>query len=158
MTKVVIPNSTQYIWSYAFENCPKLTDVFIPQSVTFIDESAFEKSDNVVIHGSKTAAAEEFAKENNIPFVDINADTDSNPKTPQPTKTLYHGNIDGDDKITAADALKVLRASVKLEELTEEQAYFADVNGDNKIDSSDSLSILRYSVGFKDKGLTIGLE
>ena len=54
--------------------------------------------------------------------------------------------------------MKALRASVKLETLTEEQTYFADVNGDGKVDSSDSLAILRYSVGFKDSGVTIGFD
>ena len=89
---------------------------------------------------------------------DKDTDSDNKPTTPKPTQTLYYGNIDGDEKVTSADALKVLRASVKLETLTKEQEYFADVNGDSKVDSADSLAVLRYSVGFRDKGVTIGFN
>ena len=90
---------------------------------------------------------------------DTDTDTHTDPdNTPVPTKNLYFGNIDGDEKITSADSLMVLRASVGLEQLTDEQRYFADVNGNGKIDSADSLAILRFSVGLVDEGITIGFE
>lgn len=58
-----------------------------------------------------------------------------------------YGDLDGDNKITSADSLLILRASVKLEKLNSKQTKLADVNMDGKIDSVDSLEVLRYSVG-----------
>lgn len=59
---------------------------------------------------------------------------------------LLKGDIDGDGKITAADARIALRASVGIDKLTERQKKAADINGDGKITSSDAREILRESV------------
>ena len=60
------------------------------------------------------------------------------------------GDIDGDGKITSADSLYILRASVKLENFTDTQNKLADVDKDGKITSSDALLVLRHSVGFRE--------
>ena len=60
------------------------------------------------------------------------------------------GDIDYDEKITSADALLVLRASVGLENFDKTEKKLADVNIDNSVDSYDALNILRKSVGFDD--------
>ena len=57
-----------------------------------------------------------------------------------------YGDLDGDDTITAADALIVLRYSVKLEEYSDEQFLLSDVDSDGSITAADALDILRYSV------------
>lgn len=75
------------------------------------------------------------------------SDTDT-PKDPTPIGTM--GDIDGDGKITSADSLLILRASVKLENFTDNQNKLADVDKDGNISSSDAPLVLRYSVGFKD--------
>lgn len=56
------------------------------------------------------------------------------------------GDLDGDDTITAADALLVLRYSVKLEEYNDAQLLLSDVDSDGSITAADALDILRYSV------------
>lgn len=55
------------------------------------------------------------------------------------------GDIDNDAKITAADALKILRMSAKLDKYTDDQLVIADINGDKKILADDALEVLRYS-------------
>lgn len=60
--------------------------------------------------------------------------------------TLSPGDINGDNKITAADARNVLRASVGLEDFTVAQILAADVNNDNRITAADARTILRASV------------
>ena len=45
------------------------------------------------------------------------------------------GDIDGDGFVTSADARSALRASVKLDALTDEQAMAADVDGDTFVTS-----------------------
>ena len=59
------------------------------------------------------------------------------------------GDVDGDGKVTAADARKALRASAKLEELTEEERAVADINGDGKVTAADAREILKESAGVK---------
>lgn len=64
---------------------------------------------------------------------------------------LYWGDIDQDNHITATDALLVLQNSVKLAELTYEDADVADVNADGTLDAADALAILQRSVGLIDR-------
>lgn len=62
-------------------------------------------------------------------------------------KPLVKGDVNGDGKKTAADARKVLRASAKLETLTEEQKKAADVNDDGNITAADAQRILKDVAG-----------
>ena len=140
-----------------------MKSVTIPKSVTTIGDCAFgynydyetgaKYRNSITLYVYKDTAGETYAIENELKYVEID-DSD----TPTPTKTLYHGNIDGDEKITSGDSLKALRASVGLENLNKEEKYFADVNGNGNIDSADSLAILRFSVGLVDSGVTIGFN
>ena len=59
--------------------------------------------------------------------------------------SLTEGDIDGDGKVTASDARKILRASAMLEELTGQEALNADVNNDGKITSADAREALLKS-------------
>ena len=68
--------------------------------------------------------------------------------TPEPTATPepsqpQMGDVDGENGITRADALLVIRYLVGLESLTEEQLARADVNGDGKVNALDAAAILR---------------
>ena len=62
------------------------------------------------------------------------------------------GDVDGDGKITSADARLALRRSVMLEDYPEgSAAYLAcDVDHDGKVTSADARLILRGSVGLED--------
>lgn len=55
------------------------------------------------------------------------------------------GDVDGNEKVTAADARLVLRCSAKLEELNEEQLKSADVDFSGKVTSADARTILRVA-------------
>ena len=59
--------------------------------------------------------------------------------------TVILGDVNGDGKITAADARLALRTSAQLETLTSEQFLAADVDCSGKITASDARDILRYS-------------
>ena len=65
--------------------------------------------------------------------------------------TMIYGDVDGDGKISAADALEVLKAVVGNVTLTDEQKVLADVDGDQKVSSVDALTILKKVVGKIDK-------
>jgi N-acetyl-anhydromuramyl-L-alanine amidase AmpD len=59
------------------------------------------------------------------------------------------GDVDGDGKVTAADARLVLRAAVGLEILTGDALKAADLNKDGKITAADARLILRKAVGLE---------
>ena len=109
-----------------------------------------------VIFGGKTTADTTIQDTDSDTDTETDVDTDSDTDTETdvdtdtPTVTYLLGDVDGDGKITSADSLKILRASVKLEKLDDVQTQLADVNGDGNIDSSDSLITLRASVGLFD--------
>lgn len=62
------------------------------------------------------------------------------------------GDIDGDEKIAAADARTALRYSVGLDELTEDQIKLADYNEDGTVSAADARCILRVSVNLPPDG------
>lgn len=64
-------------------------------------------------------------------------------------KDVILGDVDGDGKVTASDSRTILRASVGLEKLTEEQKKAADIDEDGKITASDARLALRDSVGLE---------
>ena len=68
-------------------------------------------------------------------------------------KPVY-GDADGDNKITSADSLYVLRTSVGIEKPADDVKIASDVDNDGNITSADALEILRYSVGLKTDGKT----
>lgn len=76
------------------------------------------------------------------------------PKT-EPDKQTNAGDVDGDGKVTSADARLALRASVKLEEYPKGSAQYiaADVTGDGNITPEDARYILRASVKLEDLSL-----
>ena len=69
LTSVTIPESVTFIGSSAFNRCTGLTSLTIPYSVTNIEYMAFVGCDNLTLSVAKGSYAEEFAKENEIPFV-----------------------------------------------------------------------------------------
>ncbi len=70
------------------------------------------------------------------------------PDVPDVTPSdLDLGDVNGDDKIDAKDALLVLRISVNKYDATEGEAVAADVNKDAVINAKDALEILKHSVG-----------
>ena len=56
-------------------------------------------------------------------------------------------DVDGDGKVSYNDALMVLRLSIGLVELNEEESAFGDVDGANGLSYNDALKILRASIG-----------
>lgn len=69
-----------------------------------------------------------------------------------PKHDEIYGDLDNDKKVTSADSLLILRASVKLENFDDFKTKLADIDGDGKISSADALEVLRYSVKLPTKG------
>ena len=69
LTGVTIPEGVTSIGESAFWGCSGLTSVTIPESVTCIGWEPFWGCKNLTIHTPVGSFAEQYAKENNIPFV-----------------------------------------------------------------------------------------
>lgn len=61
--------------------------------------------------------------------------------------TRLDGDVNLDSKVNAEDALIVLKASSKLEELTEDEIKYADVNWDGVVNAKDALLVLKMAAG-----------
>ncbi|MBR3869283.1 MAG: InlB B-repeat-containing protein [Clostridia bacterium] len=96
---------------------------------------------NVGVDGleiQKCSVCDEKVDERVIPAL-----PEENPKPDVPEYTL--GDVNGDNKVNAADARIVLRVSAQLENLEGDYLLAADINKDGKINASDARKILRVS-------------
>lgn len=59
------------------------------------------------------------------------------------------GDVDGDGKVTAADARLVLRRAANLISFTADQDWLADVDDDGKVTAADARIILRVAAGLE---------
>ena len=72
LTKIILPDGLKEIGNSAFEMCEKLSEIHLPASVTKIaggSFSAFFKCPKLKIYAHAGSYAEQYARENNIPFV-----------------------------------------------------------------------------------------
>ena len=67
---VKIPDGATSIGEYAFARCDKLKHIFIPESVTEIEDNAFEGVTGLTIHGIKGSYAETFAGMKGFNFIE----------------------------------------------------------------------------------------
>ena len=63
---------------------------------------------------------------------------------------IVYGDVDGDSKVTANDALEALQASIGARQLDERATKAADVDKDEKVTANDALCILQVTVGARE--------
>ena len=76
LKNVTIPEGVTSIGSFAFSGCTSLTDTTIPESVASIGESAFRGLDSLVLNVYKGSYALQYAKDNHLKYVILNASND----------------------------------------------------------------------------------
>ncbi len=86
------------------------------------------------IHGTKGSAAEKYATENEITFVEI----------PSARKL---GDVNGDGVVNVNDATDILKANVGIITLTDEQTKLADLDGNGRINVTDATIVMKMAVG-----------
>ncbi len=91
---------------------------------------------------------EPATSETDSPVTDPSTEPSTEPPVTEPSEPEYVlGDVNGDGRITSADARLALRAAVSLETLDAVQLLSADANGDGKVTSADARLILRVAVG-----------
>ena len=82
LTNITIPDSVFFIYYGAFRGCSSLTSITIPDSVSSIGEEAFEGCSSLTILCNKGSSAEVYARDNDLPYKDINdASAEATPST-----------------------------------------------------------------------------
>jgi hypothetical protein len=126
----VIPDTVKSIGKSAFGNNGLLDAVIIPEGVTEIDDKAFYKSEQfLTIYGVKGSAAEEFATQRGIEFVEM--------------KDITYGDIDGDGVVTISDYASTESYSIGNTEISGNAHIVGDMNHDQIIDAFDAAAIDR---------------
>ena len=65
---VRIPQGCTSIGSGAFRDCPNLVAIYIPETVTYIANNAFQNSSTVKIYGKNGSYAIQYAQQGSIPY------------------------------------------------------------------------------------------
>ena len=66
---VIFPDGLESIGAEAFANVHTLRDVYIPDTTTYIADTAFTVTPDLTIHGIDNSYAKDWAHEHEIPFV-----------------------------------------------------------------------------------------
>ena len=67
-TQIDVPNTVKTIGHRAFQSCFSLKEIVIPDGIESIGYRAFDDCRILVIRGSKSSYAEEYAAKNEIEF------------------------------------------------------------------------------------------
>lgn len=148
VNKLTLPDTLVAVGDYAFANCPKLKEVYIPATVDEIGAGAFgfivafdedtgaltsyKKVEGFVIKGYTNSLAESYADANGFEFVSVGY--------VEPESTLL-GDIDCDGRLTVKDATFLQKYVAGMVGLNTQDKINADFNGDGKINVRDATAI-----------------
>ena len=146
---IKIPSSLWMLGENSFYDCKNISGLYIPDTVTRIDESAvgyyydpqddkLKKYDNFAITGVRGSNAEKYAKDNGFIF---------NEKTSSYTV----GDVNADGKVNGSDAGLLSRYTSGWSgyEAKIKNMAAADVNGDGRVNGADAGLLARYTSGWK---------
>ena len=71
LQKVHIAAGCTNIGDYAFSNCVKLKEIYIPETVKSIGNGVFYNCRELTVYGKSGSVALKYAKENKIKFAEI---------------------------------------------------------------------------------------
>ena len=110
-------------------------ELYKEDGVTYLFNSTdglpIEPSKGFTIYGCKDSAAEKYAKENSIKFVEI-------------TDKVLTGDVNLDGVVSILDATEIQKHIAKLVELDDTQLAVADTNHDGNINVLDATEIQKY--------------
>lgn len=102
-----------------------------------------DTTDEIVINTNSIVDSEKSDMFYPMPDLSEYFEDEGNDK--QPVKEILLGDITGDKKINAEDALIVLKKAALVETIQDTDLLYADVNEDGKLNAWDALKILQYA-------------
>lgn len=124
----------------AFLGCTALTKAVFNENIQSIgdyalgyvenEDGTFSRYDGLTIYGISGTAAETYALENDIPFVDISVS----------------GDITGDGTVSVSDVVLLSRYLTGQVTITESRMQLADLSGDGKINAVDLTMLKRIVI------------
>ena len=140
LNSVTLNNNTTTINSFAFASCSKLSYVEIPLSVTAIAQTAFD-GDIITLGVYTDSAAHQYAVNNNIPFVLLDAPV---PPSEEPTIAPTEAVTEAPTQAPTAEPTQPAT-----EAPTEQNGYYlGDVNNNGYVDIIDATFIQRALADF----------
>ncbi len=137
LSSVNIPDTVTVIDEAAFQGCSTMDEVIIPDSVKEIGANAFaDCSADLIIIGYSGTAAEKYAKDNNITFVDITS--------PDAFKV---GDVNLDGVINIKDATAIQKHLADLVVISDHIIHLADFDSDSKVSIKDATAIQKFIAG-----------
>ena len=136
LTTLTLPNRINRILSRAFLGCVALKEVTIPASARGIASDAFENCSDLVIYCSVGSYAEQFAKNNNIPYV-------------YTINSSLVGDLNGNGRLDSNDylLLRMMCLGKDGAPSDDDSIAKADVNGNGKLDSNDYVKLRMAILG-----------
>ena len=156
LSSVSLHNKVTTIEKFAFANTA-IKEITIPKSVTYIDKTAFDGCEGLVINCYTGSFAQQFAEENGIDYVLLDAPAPTEPPTEPETEPVTEpatellgyilGDVDNNGAVESIDATWIQRYSVQMElPIPEENMVQGDVDGDGETNIYDVTFIQRYVV------------
>ena len=134
--EIVLQEGISEINALAFYQCTNLLKAAIYNKNVIISANAFLNChDGFTLYGHVGSTTESYAKENNIPFVDLNSIPSYTP-----------GELNGDGVIDMNDAILLLQYSMFPELYPIEYAGSVDFTGDGNVDMNDAILLLQHSM------------
>lgn len=135
LTTVTIPETVTEITRLSFANCSALETVTIPETVTSISLDAFKNSSNLTIVGYEGSYAQQYATENNIPFVAL--------------PEYENGDVNLDGTVSVDDVTFLQMHIARYDNFVSDDSYkVADFDGNGTIDINDVTMIQLYLAGY----------
>ncbi|MDE6672265.1 MAG: leucine-rich repeat protein [Ruminococcus sp.] len=146
LTSIKLPDSITSIKYNAFIECYSLTEITIlnPECDIYDDNSTISNDlknsewyFNGTIYGYENSTAQAYAEKYGYKFESLGT---------APEKETATGDINGDNKLSIADAVLLQNCILGKQELTEEQFKRADLTGDGFVDSFDMVLLRRMII------------
>lgn len=152
---VYLADGVKNIGRLAFADCGSLSYIRITDSVEYISPIAFKGCDNLTVYCYTDSYAHQYAADNGISFVLIDAPAPTEPPTQEPTSEptetpteitgYYIGDSDGNGELESIDATLIQRHLVELPiPVSEDVLIHGDVDEDEELTVLDVTFIMRY--------------
>ncbi len=134
LVHVTFNDGLHEILNYAFADCTDLEYAEIPQSVTYIAETAFQNTPNLTLGVWFGSYGYEYAQSHNIPYILLDS--------------VLLGDANGDGYVNISDVTDIQRVVAEMDTFDDLRQKAADINGDGVVTIDDATFLQTYLAEF----------